>query len=171
MAMDELGCVHRHGSHNTARYPGNTVAHDPSFFFSVKVTGAIVGGVQTNIDMHSATSIPAGALYRPMENIYQAKAAATSNTGHPFIFLITDSGSSYESRRLEVMTDRCAFAKTVVDEALASPRAWLYAGYVAWAICTFGGQRIFVSILFSCAAATQELTWYAGRHNVEQVWD
>ncbi|KZP11235.1 NAD-P-binding protein [Athelia psychrophila] len=100
--------------------------------FNVKVTSIIAGGVQTNIDMHSATSIPAGSRYRPMEDIYQAKAAATRNT---------------------VMTDPRAFAKTVVDEALAArPRAWLYAGYMAWAIWlvhTFGGQRAFDGIMSS----------------------
>lgn len=52
------------------------------------------------------------------------------------------------------MADPQAFEKIVVDEALAArPCAWLYAGYMAWVIwilCTFGGQRIFVSDFLFC---------------------
>jgi len=43
------------------------------------------------------------------------------------------------------------FAESVVDEALStSPRGWLWAGYMAWAIWllhTFFGQRIFDGML------------------------
>ncbi|KZP17730.1 NAD(P)-binding protein [Athelia psychrophila] len=53
--------------------------------FNVKVTSVIAGAVRTNII--SPTNIPARSLYRPMEDIYQAKRAANKNLGHFLPFL------------------------------------------------------------------------------------
>ncbi|KAF7970420.1 hypothetical protein HWV62_24159 [Athelia sp. TMB] len=93
--------------------------------FNVKVTSVIAGGVDTNISKPS--SLPPASLYRPLEAIYQAKRVNTT-------------GATMAPR---------TFAKSVVSDALASsPRAWLWAGYMAWAIwllSTFGGRRVFVS--------------------------
>jgi len=95
--------------------------------FNVRVITVVSGGVDTNIGRPS--SIPLDSLYRPMEDIYQARRVnITKGTMDPAVY-----------------------AKTLVAEALsARPRAWLWAGshaWVVWFFATFSGRRIFDFIM------------------------